>query len=37
METGEYAVILYTGEMRGLVSAWFTSTGNSYFDFGIDP
>jgi hypothetical protein len=37
LETGEYAVILYTGEMHGLVAAWFTGTGNSYFDFGIDP
>jgi len=33
---GEYAVILYTGEMQGMVSAWFAGTGNSYFDFGID-
>jgi hypothetical protein len=37
LAAGEYAVILYTGEMHGLVSAWFTSTGNSYFDFGVDP
>lgn len=33
---GEYAVILYTGELQGLVGAWFTGTGNSYFDFGVD-
>jgi hypothetical protein len=37
LANGEYAVILYTGEMHGLVSTWFTGTGNSYFDFGIDP
>ena len=36
LDSGEYAVILYTGEMHGLVSAWFTSNGNSYFDFGVD-
>ncbi len=34
---GEYAVILYTGEMQGLVGTWFSGTGNSYFDFGVDP
>jgi hypothetical protein len=34
---GEYAVVLYTGEMQGVVGAWFTGTGNSYFDFGVDP
>jgi len=33
---GEYAVILYTGEMQGMVAGWFTGTGNSYFDFGVD-
>jgi hypothetical protein len=32
---GEYAVILYTGEMHGLVSMWFADQGNAYFDFGI--
>ncbi len=37
LSTGEYAVILYTGEMPGLVSAWFSGTGNAYFDFGVDP
>ena len=36
LKGGEYAVILYTGEMHGMVSAWFTSMGNSYFDFGVD-
>lgn len=34
---GEYAVILYTGEMQGMVGSWFSGTGNSYFDFGVDP
>ena len=33
---GEYAVVLYTGEMHGLVSAWFSGGANSYFDFGVD-
>jgi hypothetical protein len=33
---GEYAVILYTGEMQGLVGAWFAGTANSYFDFGVE-
>lgn len=37
LNPGEYAVILYTGEMQSLVNAWFTGTGNSYFDFGVDP
>lgn len=37
LKTGEYAVILYSSEMQNLVGAWFTGTGNSYFDFGIDP
>lgn len=32
---GEYAVILYTGEMQSLVSMWFSSAGNAYFDFGL--
>ncbi|MDR1010413.1 MAG: hypothetical protein LBM04_04710 [Opitutaceae bacterium] len=37
MNAGEYALVLYTGELQSLVSAWFTAgTGNSYFDFGID-
>jgi hypothetical protein len=36
LAAGEYAVVLYTGEMQGMVSAWFTGTGNSYFDFGVD-
>ncbi len=34
---GEYAVILYSGEMQGLVGTWFSGTGNAYFDFGVDP
>jgi hypothetical protein len=37
LAAGEYAVILYTGEMHGTVGAWFSGTGNSYFDFGVDP
>jgi hypothetical protein len=37
LPTGEYAVILYTGEMQSAVATWFTGTGNSYFDFGVDP
>ncbi len=36
MPIGEYAVILYTGEMQGVVGTWFTSAGNAYFDFGVD-
>lgn len=36
LPTGEYAVILYTGEVQGMVIGWFTGTGNSYFDFGVD-
>ncbi len=36
LPAGEYAVILYTGEMQSLVSAWFAGSGNSYFDFGVD-
>ncbi|MFA6004777.1 MAG: hypothetical protein WC881_12005 [Elusimicrobiota bacterium] len=36
LPAGEYAVILYTGEMQSLVSAWFAGTGNAYFDFGVD-
>jgi len=34
---GEYAVILYTGEVQSMVGAWFSGGGNSYFDFGVDP
>ncbi|HEY5551534.1 MAG TPA: hypothetical protein VIK52_06585 [Opitutaceae bacterium] len=37
LKTGEYAVIVYSSEMQSLVGAWFTGTGNSYFDFGVDP
>ncbi len=37
MLPGEYAVILYTGEVHGMVATWFTENGNSYFDFGVDP
>lgn len=37
LKVGEYAVVLYTGEMQRLVATWFTGTGNSYFDFGVDP
>ncbi len=33
---GEYAVVLYTGEMHGLVSMWFSASANAYFDFGVD-
>jgi hypothetical protein len=36
MAPGEYAVILYTGEIGQVVATWFTGTGNSYFDFGVD-
>jgi len=36
MKPGEYAVILFTGEMHGAVSTWFAESGNSYFDFGVD-
>jgi len=36
MTAGEYAVILYTGEMQGVVGTWFTGAGNAYFDFGVD-
>ena len=31
---GEYALVLYTGEMR--VSGFFAQSANSYFDFGVD-
>lgn len=33
---GEYALILYTSEMGGLVGSWFAGSGNAYFDFGKD-
>lgn len=36
LSIGQYAVILYTGEMQSLVSAWFAGGGNAYFDFGVD-
>ncbi|RNF30428.1 hypothetical protein NM04_12605 [Massilia aurea] len=34
MVKGEYALVLYTGEMR--TSGFFTQAANSYFDFGVD-
>ena len=37
LKTGEYAVIVYSGEMQSLVGTWFTGAGNAYFDFGVDP
>lgn len=36
LKPGEYAIILYTGEMHGLVGTWFTGAGNAFFDFGVD-
>lgn len=36
LATGEYAVVVYSGEMMALVGTWFTGTGNAYFDFGVD-
>ncbi|HEY4245661.1 MAG TPA: hypothetical protein VGM64_02330 [Lacunisphaera sp.] len=36
LKPGEYAIILYTGEMQGLVGAWFTGAGNAFFDFGVE-
>lgn len=33
---GEYAVVLYTGEMQSIIGAWFAGGGNSFFDFGVD-
>ncbi|MEO6994055.1 MAG: hypothetical protein ABI273_10520 [Lacunisphaera sp.] len=36
LKPGEYAIILYSGEMQGLVGTWFTGAGNAYFDFGVD-
>jgi acetyltransferase-like isoleucine patch superfamily enzyme len=35
LAAGEYAIILYTGEVQ-VGANWFTGTGNSYFDFGVD-
>lgn len=34
MVKGEYALVLYTGEMR--TSGFFSQAANSYFDFGVD-
>lgn len=34
MKAGEYALVLYTGEMR--TAGFFAQAANSYFDFGID-
>lgn len=34
MKPGEYALVLYTGEMR--TAGFFAQAANSYFDFGID-
>ncbi len=34
MKAGEYALVLYTGEMR--TAGFFASAANSYFDFGVD-
>lgn len=34
MAQGEYALVLYTGEMR--TSGFFAQAANSYFDFGVD-
>jgi hypothetical protein len=34
MKQGEYALVLYTGEMR--TAGFFAQAANSYFDFGID-
>jgi len=34
MAKGEYALVLYTGEMR--TSGFFSQAANSYFDFGVD-
>jgi hypothetical protein len=36
LAAGEYAVIIYSGEMQGLVGSWFSGTGNAYFDFGVE-
>lgn len=34
LAAGEYAVVLYTQEIR--TAGFFAQTGNSYFDFGVD-
>lgn len=34
MKAGEYALVLYTGEMR--TAGFFAQASNSYFDFGIN-
>ncbi len=34
LERGEYALVLYTGEMR--TAGFFAQAANSYFDFGVD-
>lgn len=34
MKAGEYAIVLYTGEMR--TAGFFAQASNSYFDFGIN-
>lgn len=34
MAKGEYALVLYTGEMR--TAGFFSQAANSYFDFGVD-
>lgn len=34
LKSGEYALVLYTGEMR--TAGFFSQGANSYFDFGVD-
>jgi hypothetical protein len=34
LEKGEYALVLYTGELR--TAGFFAQAANSYFDFGVD-
>jgi hypothetical protein len=34
LKAGEYALVLYTGEMR--TAGFFAQAANSYFDFGVD-
>jgi hypothetical protein len=34
LKAGEYALVLYTGEMR--TAGFFSQNANSYFDFGVD-
>jgi hypothetical protein len=34
MVAGEYALVLYTGEIR--TAGFFAHAGNSYYDFGVD-